>query len=106
MHVVATFTEMACHEHMIEMHHAQNPRIELLDESSATGIWGLYYQLIDSRANTATQLGAYYEDAYRKVSGQWLISATTCTVTSTLVCDLAGDAAKVLFAGKTLSPGN
>lgn len=97
--MVAVFTELACHEHMVEMHHAQNPRIDLVDPANATGVWGLYYYLIDTRANTVTQLGAYYEDAYRKVDGRWLISATVCHVNSTYSCDLSEHVAKVLFAG-------
>lgn len=97
--LVAVFTEMACHEHMVEMHHAQNPRIDLVDSSTARGSWGLYYCLIDTRENHVTQLGAYYEDEYRKVDGHWLISTTVCKVNSTYSCDLSEHVAKVLFAG-------
>ena len=45
--LVAVFAELACHEHMLEMHHAQNPRIDLVDGASARGVWGLYYHLIE-----------------------------------------------------------
>jgi len=99
--LVAVFTEMACHEHMVEMHHAQNPRIDLLDETSAKGVWGLYYHLIDTNSRSVTQLGAYYEDEYRKVDGRWLISSTVCKVNSTHVSDLSDHVARVVFAGRT-----
>ena len=99
--MVAVFTELACHDYMVEMHHAQNPRIDLLDEFRARGVWGLYYYLIDTRAQSVTQLGAYYEDEYRKVNGRWRISATVCTVNSTCVYDLADHVAAVVFAGRT-----
>jgi hypothetical protein len=99
--LIAVFTELACHDHMVEMHHAQNPRIDLVDTSRAMGSWGLYYYLIDTRENSVTQLGAHYEDEYRKVDGNWLISATVCKVNSTYRCDLSEHVAKVLFAGST-----
>ena len=97
--VVAVFTELACHQHMVEMHHAQNPRIDLVDDSHAKGVWGLYYHLINTNARSVTQLGAYYEDEYRKVDDHWRISATVCKVNSTYVCDLSEHVARVLFAG-------
>ena len=100
--LVSVFTEMACHDHMVEMHHAQNPRIDLVDETTARGVWGLYYHLIDTRTRSVTQLGAYYEDEYRKIGGRWLISATVCKVHSTCVCDLSEHVAKVLFAGRAV----
>ena len=100
--LVAVFAELACHEHMLEMHHAQNPRIDLVDGASARGVWGLYYHLIDTSARRVTQLGAYYEDEYRKVGGRWLISSTVCTVNSTHVSDLSEHAARVVFAGRSL----
>ena len=100
--LVAVFAELACHEHMLEMHHAQNPRIDLVDGASARGVWGLYYHLIDTSARRVTQLGAYYEDEYRKVRGRWLISSTVCTVNSTHVSDLSEHAARVVFAGRSV----
>lgn len=100
--LVAVFAELACHEHMLEMHHAQNPRIDLVDGASARGVWGLYYHLIDTSARRVTQLGAYYEDEYRKVGGRWLISSTVCTVNSTHVSDLSEHAARVVFAGRSV----
>jgi hypothetical protein len=99
--LVAVFTELACHEHMLEMHHAQNPRIDLVDEASARGVWGLYYYLIDTSTRCVTQLGAYYEDEYRKIGGRWLISSTVCTVNSTHISDLSNHVARLVFAGRS-----
>ena len=53
-HMVAVFSELACRDHIVEMHHGQNPRIEMLDADNATGVWGLYYYLIDTRQQTVT----------------------------------------------------
>ena len=100
--LVAVVAELACHEHMLEMHHAQNPRIDLVDAVSARGVWGLYYHLIDTSTRCVTQLGAYYEDEYRKNGGRWLISSTVCTVNSTHVSDLSEHVARVVFAGRSV----
>ena len=62
--LVAVFKELACHPHIIEMHHAQNPQIDLLSDTTARAIWGLYYYMINARDNSATQLGGYYKDEY------------------------------------------
>lgn len=100
--LITVFTELACHEHMVEMHHAQNPRIDLLDECHAVGSWSLYYHLIDTRSNIVTQLGAVYQDKYRKIDGRWLISSTICKVTSTHVSELSDAVPRTLFAGQAL----
>lgn len=101
--LVKVYTEIACHPHMVEMHHGMNPQIEVLDEAQARGSWGLHYFLVNTQTNQATQLAGYYEDEYRKVTGkaggEWKISATKFVATSTLVLDMAGDNLKSLFAG-------
>lgn len=102
--LVEVFSRAACHEHMVEMHHAQNPRIDLVDDHSARGVWGLFYHLIDTRNQLVTQLGACYEDEYRKVDGRWLISSTICRVHSAYTSELSGKAARVVFAGNPASP--
>ncbi|MGH8809464.1 MAG: nuclear transport factor 2 family protein, partial [Noviherbaspirillum sp.] len=96
-------TRLGCHEHIVEMHHGVNPQISVLDEH-ARGNWGLYYHQINTRDRTTTQLGAYYEDEYRKIDGAWKIANTRCVVTSTLVSDLAEGTAKIVFAGSVFSP--
>lgn len=95
----AVFDKLACVPHIVEMHHAQNPQIDLQGPDSASAIWGLYYYMINTNDQTVTQLGAYYEDEYRKVDGNWKISATRCVVTSTTLLSLADGAVQALFAG-------
>jgi hypothetical protein len=96
--LVEIFSQLGCHPHIVEMHHGVNPDITVLDEQNARGKWGLHYQMINTQDKTITQLGAYYDDEYRKVDGIWKISATRCVVTSTLVVNYDG-APGVLFAG-------
>jgi hypothetical protein len=97
--LVAVFSELACHDHIVEMHHGQNPRIEVHDDSHASGRWGLYYYLIDTRQHTVTQLAGFYEDDYVHVDGRWMICKSTYQVTSTQIFDLSEGLAKVVFAG-------
>jgi hypothetical protein len=97
--MLAVFTDLACQPHIVEMHHGQNPRIEVLDETNARGIWGLYYFLIDTRRQTVTQLAGFYDDAYECREGQWCITRSCYEVTSTQIFDLSEGLARVIFAG-------
>lgn len=97
--MVAVFTELACQPHIVEMHHGQNPQITLQDADNATGTWGLYYYLIDTRQQSVTQLGGFYDDAYVRIDGQWLITRSCYEVTSTALFDLTEGLARVIFAG-------
>lgn len=98
--LVKVFTEIGCHDHMVEMHHGMNPQIDLLDPTRARGTWKLHYFLINTKDKSATQLGGYYEDEYQVVNGTWKISRTRFVATSTLALDISSDAAKVAFAGR------
>lgn len=100
--LVKVFTELGCHEHMVEMHHGVNPQIEVLDETRARGTWGLHYFLINTQARNLTQLGGYYEDEYRKTAAGWKISRTRFVVSSTLAMDIGEGAARILFAGRNV----
>ena len=97
--MLAVFTSLACQPHIVEMHHGQNPRIEVHDADHATGIWGLYYYLIDTRRQTVTQLAGWYDDAYTRLDRQWRITRSYYEVTSTQIFDLSEGLARVIFAG-------
>lgn len=97
--MVAVFSELACQEHIVEMHHGQNPQVEVLDADNATAIWGLYYYMIDTRRQNATQLAGFYDDAYRRREGEWLITRSYYEVTSTQIFDLSEGEARKVFAG-------
>lgn len=98
--MVAIFTELACQEHIVEMHHAQNPQVSVLDATRAEATWGLYYFMINTRDCNVTQLGGFYIDEYTKLDGEWKISASVFHCTSTEVMDLSAGIAKVIFAGR------
>ena len=98
--LVKVFTDVGCHDYMVEMHHGANPQIELVDEATARGKWSLHYFLINTQTKGLTNLAGYYEDEYRKVGGAWKISRTKFVATSTLALDISEGAAKALFAGR------
>ena len=99
--LIEIFAKLACVDHIVEMHHAQNPRIDLLSNDHAKGVFGLYYYMIDTNQQLITQLGGFYDDEFQKVNGEWKLSATTFNVTSTTVTDIAEGMANILFAGRT-----
>ncbi len=98
--MVAVFTELACEDHIVEMHHAQNPRITVHSETEASAVWGLYYFMIDTRQNVTTQLGGSYNDEYRCIDGEWRITRSVFNLNSTLITDVSDGLAKIVFAGR------
>lgn len=97
--MLAVFSELACEQHIVEMHHGQNPQITVTDADNATAVWGLYYFLIDTQRDVVTQLGGFYNDAYRRIDGEWQIVSSHYSVTSTQILALADGLANVVFAG-------
>ncbi len=97
--LVAVFTEIGCHPHMREMHHAHNPLIELQGEDQASGSWELCYQLINTREQSLTQLALIYRDRYRRIDGQWKIVETVTEPVSSLVFDLSAEQPRLQHAG-------
>jgi hypothetical protein len=99
--LVDIFRQLGCNDWVVEMHHGVNPRIDVAAGGDrASGQWGLHYQMINTRDLTLTQLGAVYEDEYRRTPQGWKIAASKCIVTSTLVIQLSQDAVKAIFAGR------
>lgn len=102
--MVAVFERLGCVDHIVEMHHAQNPRITIHSATEASGEWGLYYFMIDTRQRIATQLGGSYDDEYRCIDGDWKISKSVYNLTSTLITDVSEGLAGMIFAGRS-APG-
>ena len=50
------FEEIACHDYMLESHHAHNPIIEIIDATHASGHWSLTYNLINTDTSSITTL--------------------------------------------------
>ena len=99
--MVSVFEHLACEEHIVEMHHAQNPQVSIQSATEASATWGLYYFLVDTRQQTATQLGGYYEDEYRRIKGDWKITGSVFHLTSTYITDVSNATVQMIFAGST-----
>jgi ketosteroid isomerase-like protein len=61
---------------MLTSHRVHHPEIELTSSTTATARWALDDVVIFPNSNLALRGAAYYDDGYRKVGGQWLISHT------------------------------
>ncbi|KRO34042.1 MAG: hypothetical protein ABS21_05745 [SAR86 cluster bacterium BACL1 MAG-121105-bin34] len=94
------FKEVACHDFMLESHHAHNPIIKILDSERASGDWSLTYHLINLSNETITTLQGSYRDLYQKAEGQWLIQETVFRAASSLNLEIEERMLKVIFAGK------
>ena len=93
------FQEAACHDYMLESHHAHNPIIKIIDASHATGHWSLTYNLINTETSSITTLQGEYHDVYKKIDNQWLIKETTFSGRSSLNLQIDEELLKVIFAG-------
>jgi len=96
---LAVYEQKACHAHIIDMHHGQNPQINWLSVSAASALWDLYFFQIDKQTGTCTQLAGFYEDQFRKIQDEWLIVETCFKVTSSLVTSIEEGHSRLLFAG-------
>lgn len=72
---VGLFQEMACHPHVIDLHHGANPEVEVAG-GQATARWALYYFNINRNTGATRQLGGFYQDEYRRIDGTWKIVKT------------------------------
>ena len=61
----------------ISVHTGHHPEIDVLTESSATGIWYLTDTFIHLTENVVTEGSALYRDEYAKVDGAWRIKVST-----------------------------
>lgn len=96
---LALYEELACHQHIIDMHHGQNAQIQWHSTQHASATWDLFFHQIDRKNNTLTQLAGYYEDTYQKHNEQWRISRTVFRVTSSCLVQMDDTHLNLLFAG-------
>ncbi len=101
---VAVFVELGCHDHIVDMHHAENMIVDLTGPDSATARVGLRFHSINTRDQTSVQLGGHYFDEMQRIDGRWLITASQFIVRSALIKDFSGEYEKVVWAGNSM-PG-
>lgn len=92
------YEALACHPHIIDMHHGQNAQIEWVSPTEARAIWDLYFHQINQQTQTLTQLGGFYRDRFVKGVAGWQIVETVFTPTSTLVSQIEGGQIRVVMA--------
>ncbi len=98
------FKDVACNVHIIEMHHGGPPFIEVESTDEASGRWGLVYHLMNTETRTISVVGGYYDDEYRRIGDDWLISKARFKVCSAVTYGWKDAAVRVLHAGAGL-PG-
>lgn len=91
---IKLFLEMTDKPSHIDLHHGLAPEIEVVDSNNAKGRWRMQFQLIETETEVAQFMGGYYEDTYRKQSGDWKIATTKYTLTFNLM--MQKDAANVM----------
>src|SRR5687767_6841563 len=61
------FLRTALGPHLLTMHQAHHPEIELLSATEARGRWYMHDIVINLKDNTRLEGNGFYEDRYRKV---------------------------------------
>lgn len=96
------FKDVACQTHIVEMHHGGPPNIKVHGPHDASGRWGLVYHLINTEARTISIVGGYYDDEYKRVDGEWLISRARFKVSSAVTYGWKDAAIRLLHSGASL----
>jgi len=82
---VDTYIRFGCQPHIVDMHHGQNPIVELTGADSAIGHFDLFFHQMDLESGRYMQFAVAYDDAFVKRDGQWLICKTVARQLSTLI---------------------
>ena len=96
------FVPRGCHEYVLDMHHCSNPEITIIDNVTATGVWGLNYRNINTQEKTLTLLSAMYHDEYRKTDDKWRVSRSRTEYRTVLSCSYEPGTLHVLAADRSL----
>ncbi len=99
---LAVYEQMACHPHIIDMHHGQNAQIQWQSATSASAVWDLYFFQANTETGVLTQLAGHYEDRYAKQDGRWVITATEFRVTSSVILQQVEGVMKLLHMGSAV----
>lgn len=99
---VQVFKELGCHDHIVDMHHAQNPLVQWQGGDRASAKICLRFLSLNTRDKQRVQLGGYYNDEYQRIDGQWLIISSRFTVTSVELQDFSSDQTVVTYVGNKM----
>ena len=99
----AVFSELGCHPFVLDLHHGGNPELAFIDDDHATGVWSLDYRNLNTQAKTVTFLAVTYHDEYRRLEGEWCITASRSQFRTALHCSYAGGTLEVLLADRSVA---
>lgn len=99
---VEVFRQLGCRPNIVDMHHGQNPVIELTGPAAARGDFDCYFFQIDTETQRLTQLAVSYEDAFVRRDGRWWIARSVSRRRSMLVQEVGpDDIVRVRLAGRS-----
>ena len=104
---VDIYRRWGCKPNIIDMHHGQNPIVELTGADSARGWFDLFFFQIDTETKRHTQMAISYDDLFVRRNGRWLIARTNARRMSMLVKQVDDDGAeRVIVAGRSDDDGD
>ena len=96
------FKDVACQNHIVEMHHGGPPNIQVTGPDEARARWGLVYHLMNTETKAVSVVGGYYDDEYRRVDGQWWITKARFEVCSAVTYGFKESSLRMLHASGAL----
>lgn len=69
----AMFKRLACLPNIQDMHHGQNPEVELTGPNSATGKFDLLFYQIETETRRLIQASVRYDNEFVRKNGRWYI---------------------------------
>lgn len=99
----AVFSELGCHPFVLDLHHGGNPELAFIDDDHATGVWSLDYRNLNTQANTVTFLAVTYHDEYRRLEGEWHITASRSQFRTALHCSYASGTLEALLVDRSVA---
>lgn len=103
---VEIYRKFGCRPNIVDMHHGQNPIIELTGPDTARGALDCYFFQIDTETRRHTQLSVGYDDEYVRRDGRWWIARSVSRRISMLVETIGEDGVgRVEVAGRSDQAG-
>lgn len=99
---VAVFKELGCHDHIVDMHHAQNPIVTLHSDVYASAKICLRFMSINTQDKTRVRIGGHYLDEYKLIDGIWLISKSHFIVSAVEIVDFSSSQSIVSYVGNKM----
>jgi len=104
---VEVYERFGCQPHILDMHHGQNPIVELTGSDSARGYFDLYFFQIDTLQRRHTQMAVSYDDEFVRRGGRWWIAKTTAGRLSMLVQNISAEGVpSVAIAARSETPAD